>query len=164
MGNGIKSIEELVEIVEELKERNKKIVTTSGTFDLYHAAHARLFYKMGALGKLIVLVNSDTSTRMNKKPPRPYHSELDRAGLVASHEAVFCATIFPDEKPLRYLEVIKPHIHAKGGSWISGRISEERDLVASWGGEYKTFPLEEGYSSTDIEQRILEANRALRGD
>jgi len=55
------------------------------------------------------------------------------------------------------LKEIKPNFHVKGGSYISERIEKEKKLLESWGGEVKTFELEEGYSTTDVIKRILGA-------
>ena len=158
-------ISELLKIVEELKAQGKKIVTTNGSFDLLHAAHVRLFQKAKSEGDiLIVLINSDASVRRNKikegKPPiRPYVNQEDRACVIAGLESVDYVTIFDDEKPLEYMEKIKPDVHIKGGSGVPERYREEREFVESLGGKYIIFNLEEGYSSTNIEQTILERNK-----
>jgi len=157
---GIKTIDEMAAIAEELRSEDKKVVTTNGTFDLYHAAHARFFSQAKQFGDvLVVLLNSDSSVRRNKGELRPYNHELDRAEVVASHKDVDYVVVFPEDKPLDYLAKIKGHVHVKGGSWIPERIKEEKDFVAQWDGEYKTLELEQGYSSTNIEQTILDRNK-----
>ena len=37
------------------------------------------------------------------------------------------------------------------------RIKEEKDLLKSWNGEHKIFPLEDGFSTTNIINKILES-------
>jgi len=54
------------------------------------------------------------------------------------------------------LERIKPQKHVKGGSFIPERIKEEKELLDKWNGEFKNFELEEGYSTTNIIDKILE--------
>lgn len=157
MGN-IKSIEEIEFISENLRKENKIIVTTNGTYDILHSAHVRLLKKAKSLGDiLIVLINSDESIRRNKGPNRPIISENERAYLLSELKSVDYVVIFPQDKPLEYLARIKPHIHVKGGTYITERIAEEEEFVAKWGGKYKTFELEEGFSSTNIIEKILDS-------
>ena len=64
----IKNLNELKHIVENLKQKNKTIVTTNGTFDILHTAHLRLLEKAKYLGDvLIVLINSDSSVKTFKQ-------------------------------------------------------------------------------------------------
>ena len=56
---------------------------------------------------------------------------------------------------MKQLEAIKPNIHAKGGTFIEERIREERELLETWSGKLKTFTLEEGYSTTNVIEKIL---------
>lgn len=158
--NNIKTIEEIEEIVSELKKQGKIIVTTNGSFDLLHSAHVNLLKKAKTLGNiLIVLLNSDDSIKRNKGLKRPIINENERALIVSSLKPVDYVVIFPQDKSLDYLERIKPHFHVKGGSWIKERINEEEELIKKFGGQCKLFELEEGYSSTNIISGILERFR-----
>ena len=153
----IKTAGEIEKISKRLKDENKIIVTTNGSFDLFHKAHAKLFAKAKDLGDyLIVLVNSDKSVRDNKGDKRPIILEDDRAYLVAALRSVDYVTIFDERTPLSLLKIIKPNFHVKGGSYIEERIAEERKLVESWGGEFRAFPLEAGCSTTRIIDIIVQ--------
>lgn len=157
MKQKIKTQQEIKEIVDNLKKQEKKIITTNGTFDIIHAAHVRLLEKAKSLGDiLIVLLNSDASVRRNKGPNRPIIPEKERIEIIASLDSVDYVLIFDDDKPLRILKEIKPHIHVKGGSWDASRLEEERSLLESCDGELKTFELEKGYSTTSIIKKILD--------
>mgnify|MGYP001563089024 FL=1 len=154
---GIRTIEEIEGLAKELRLQNKTIITTNGSYDLIHSAHIRFLKKAKELGDiLIVLLNSDDSVRRNKDPNRPIIPENERACLLSELKPVDYVVIFPQDKPLDYLEIIKPHFHVKGGTWLEERIKEEKDFIAKWGGKYKTFELEEGYSSTNIIKKILD--------
>jgi len=151
----IKTIEEIEEIVKELKKQNKIIVTTNGSFDILHIAHINLLEKAKKEGDvLIVLLNSDESVRRNKGSNRPIIPENERAHIISSIRFVDYVVIFPQDKPLEYLEKIKPHIHVKGGTWLEERIIEEKELVEEWGGKFAHFLFEQGFSSTDIINKI----------
>src|SRR3989344_6232582 len=152
----IRSIEEIERVVPNFKNKSKIIVTTNGSFDLIHGAHARLLNKAKELGDyLIVLLNSDESIKRNKGPLRPIIPENERAYMLSELKSVDYVVIFPQENPLEYLRRIKPHIHVKGGSFLEERIAEEKKLVEEWGGKFMHFPLEEGFSSTDIIEKII---------
>ncbi|MBS3091794.1 adenylyltransferase/cytidyltransferase family protein [Candidatus Pacearchaeota archaeon] len=151
------SIEEISEIINPLKNIGKIIVTTSGSFDILHSAHVHFLQKAKKEGDvLIVLLNTDSSIKRNKGEKRPIVPEDERAKMLVSLECVDYVVIFNEDKPLKLLEMIKPNIHVKGGSFIPERIKEEKELLDSWEGKYKTFELEEGYSTTNIIQTILE--------
>ena len=156
----IKDISELKIIAENLKHQNKRIVTTNGTFDVLHAAHINLLKKAKSQGDvLIVLLNSDSSVKKNKGQDRPIIPERERAEMLASLDSVDHVIIFDEDRPLKMLEELKPHIHVKGGSWDLERIEEERNLLETWSGKLKTFDLEEGYSTTNIIEKILKTHK-----
>lgn len=156
MNPKIKSIKELLPIVEELKRIKKVIVTTNGVFDLLHVGHVRYLKKAKDFGDiLIVAINSDKSVKRFKGEKRPIFNENDRAEILSSLLFVDFVTIFEEDTPLNILSAIKPHYHIKGGSFLQDRIESERLLVESYGGKLLTFPLEEGYSTTLIIKKIL---------
>ena len=155
MGNKIKTIEEIVKISNKLREENKTIVTTNGSFDILHLAHVNLLEKAKKEGDvLIVLVNSDDSIKKLKGENRPIISENERALMLSALECVDYVVIFDEDNPLSLLEKIKPHKHVKGGSWDEERIRAEKELLAKWNGKFKNFELEEGYSTTNIIDKI----------
>jgi len=153
----IKTQEEIEKISHVLKILGKKVVTTNGSFDILHYAHVHLLEKARELGDvLIVLLNSDESVRRAKGDGRPIVTDGERAKMLAALECVSYVVIFNEDKPLELIARIRPDFHSKGGSWIEERIREERDLVMSWGGEFKNFELEEGFSTTRIIEKVLE--------
>ena len=160
MANKLKTVKEMEEIAGKLRGHKKIIVTTNGSFDILHAAHLNLLEKAKKEGDvLIVLVNSDNSIKRNKGEKRPIIPEKERAKMLSGLECVDYILIFDENKPLNYLSKIKPDKHVKGGSWDAVRMAEEKKFVENWGGKYVNFPLEEGFSTTNIIERILDANR-----
>ncbi len=157
--NKIKTAGEIEEIAEKLRQENKIIVTTNGSFDIIHYAHIDLLGKAKKEGDiLIVLLNSDDSIRRFKGPKRPIINQDERAKMLSALEVVDYVVIFDEDKPLKLIEQIKPHKHVKGGSFIPERVKEEHELLAKWGGEFKNFELQEGFSTTNIINKILEKN------
>lgn len=159
MPSKLKSQEEITALSENLKKQGKTIVTTNGSFDILHPAHINILEKAKTEGDvLIVLLNSDESVKRFKGQNRPIQNEKDRATMLSALESVDYVTIFKEDNPLNLLEKIQPHIHVKGGSFIEERIKQEQSLLSRWGGKFKSFPLEEGYSTTSIIEKILKIN------
>ena len=160
MQNKIKTQSEIETISQELKRQGKKIATTNGSFDILHVAHINLLEKAKKEGDiLIVLLNSDESIRRLKGKNRSIIPENERAKILSALETVDYVVIFDEDKPLSLLEKIKPYIHVKGGSFIEERIKEEKELLESWQGKFKNFELEEGYSTTNIIEKILDLSK-----
>lgn len=163
MENKIKTYSEIEKIAQELKSDGKIIVTTNGSFDILHYAHVNLLEKAKNEGDdLVVLLNSDYSIKRFKGENRPIIPEQERARMLAALQCVDYVVVFNEDKPLKLLEIIKPHKHVKGGTFIEERIKEEKDLLESWEGEFKNFELEEGFSTTNIINKILEKNGARK--
>jgi D-glycero-beta-D-manno-heptose 1-phosphate adenylyltransferase len=155
----IKTKDQIREISENLRKQNKKIVTTNGSFDILHYAHVNLLEKAKQEGDiLIVLINSDSSIRKFKGENRPIIPEHERAIMLSALQSVDYIVIFNEDKPLNLLKIIKPNTHVKGGTFIESRIKEEKELLESWGGKFKNLELEEGFSTTNIINKILEKN------
>ena len=57
------------------------------------------------------------------------------------------------ETPLNLIHFVKPDILVKGGDWDLEAIVGS-SFVASYGGQVKTIPYIEGYSTTSIERKI----------
>lgn len=148
---------ELVEEIEKLKKEGKIIVTTNGSFDILHWGHVSYLKKAKNQGDiLVVLINSDNSIKRAKGEKRPIIPEYERAKMLEALECVDYVSIFNEDTPLRLLELIKPSKHVKGGSFIQNRVNEEKNLIESYGGEHKILELEDGFSTTNIINKILE--------
>ena len=82
--NKIKTISQLVSIVQKLKKQNKKIVTTNGVFDILHLGHVKCLEAAKRLGDvLIVGVNTNASVKKIKGDKRPINGEKSRIGVLA---------------------------------------------------------------------------------
>lgn len=150
------------ELVYALKNEGKKIVTTNGSFDILHIGHMRFLEKARSEGDvLIVLINDDNSVKRFKGPSRPINSENERAEQLTFLSMVDYVIIFSEDKPLDLLKEIKPDLHVKGGSFLANRILEEKNLLESWGGKFKTFEMEDVYSTTNVINKISQTNNNL---
>jgi rfaE bifunctional protein nucleotidyltransferase chain/domain len=159
MENKIKTQSEIAAISLAAQQQHKVVVTTNGSFDILHYAHANLLQKAKNEGDiLIVLLNSDGSIKRNKGPLRPIISEKERSLMLAALQCVDYVVLFEQDDPLSLLKMIKPQIHVKGGSFLLERIQEEQETLKEWHGQFKNFELEDGFSTTNIINKIIETH------
>ncbi|HXW18099.1 MAG TPA: D-glycero-beta-D-manno-heptose 1-phosphate adenylyltransferase [Candidatus Acidoferrales bacterium] len=145
---------ELAREVEELKRAGKRVVFTNGCFDLLHPGHIRLLERARALGDaLIVAINSDASVRGNKGANRPIVPQNERAEVLAALEAVDYVTIFDEATPGEIVAAIVPNILVKGSDWGPNEIVGREEVEAA-GGRVVLMPLEPGYSTTGLIERV----------
>lgn len=149
----------LVRAVRAAQRRGKRVVFTNGCFDLVHAGHIRILERARAHGDmLVVAVNSDDSVRQMKGPGRPIVRQHDRAVLLAAFACVDFVTIFKEPTPQRIIEKILPDVLIKGSDWKAGAIVGA-ECVRARGGRIVRVPLLQGYSTTNLLERIRTAVR-----
>ena len=144
-------------VVERLRANGQRIVFTNGVFDLLHPGHVRYLQRARQLGDvLIVGLNADASVRRNKGPDRPLTPELERAEILAALECVDAVVIFDEDTPDAIIKAVQPDVLVKGADWAADRIVG-RDTVETRGGHVARIPVEEGFSTTAIVERIRRA-------
>lgn len=87
--------------LKHIKENNpgKRIVLSSGTFDLFHANHLSYLNKVKEFGDvLVVVVASDKRTSASKGEKRPIFPQQDRAEIVNGLKVVDYVFIDTGEK------------------------------------------------------------------
>jgi len=134
---------------------SRPLVFTNGVFDVLHRGHVSYLAQARALGAaLLVGVNSDASARsLGKGPGRPLNRELDRALVVAALQAVDFVVLFDEPTPCELIERVRPDVYVKGGDYDVERLRETA-LVRSWGGRAQAIPFVQGYSTTQLVERI----------
>jgi D-beta-D-heptose 7-phosphate kinase/D-beta-D-heptose 1-phosphate adenosyltransferase len=148
---------EAAAFVGRLRAAGKRVVFTNGVFDLLHPGHLRYLQQARALGDaLIVGVNSDRSVRAIKGEGRPINAEGDRAELIAALACVDAAVAFDEETPLALITALQPDVLVKGADWAEDAIVG-RDVVEARGGQVVRIPVEPGYSTTRIIDRVRES-------
>jgi D-beta-D-heptose 7-phosphate kinase/D-beta-D-heptose 1-phosphate adenosyltransferase len=145
---------ELIEQRRRWKRQGKTVVFTNGCYDLLHPGHIRLLEQARSLGDVLILaLNSDASTRRAKGPARPLVPEQERAELALALEAVDAVTLFDEATPRDLIASVLPDVLVKGADW--SHFVAGREEVEAAGGKVLTLPLEPGYSTTNIVERIL---------
>ena len=138
----------------KLRADGRRVVFTNGVFDILHAGHLRYLQQARALGDaLIVGLNSDASVRRNKGPERPINAEEERAEILSALECVDGVVIFDEDTPAEIIRAIQPDILVKGADWAEDAIVG-RDTVEARGGQVVRVPIEKGFSTSGIIEKI----------
>jgi len=138
------------------KRNGKRVVFTNGCFDLLHPGHIRSLETARALGDaLIVGLNSDDSVKSLKGPDRPVIPEQERAEILASLECVDAVVIFEELTPQEVIAALLPDVLVKGGDWPGSQIVGREEVEAA-GGRVVLVDVVEGYSTSDILEKIRE--------
>ena len=150
----IKTFDEIEISVEQWKSQNLSIVFTNGCFDLLHYGHLHYLAAARDLGdRLVVGLNSADSVKRLKGAHRPLNDELTRQHLLAALAFVDAVVVFEEDTPFELIKRIKPQILVKGGDYALHQIVGA-DIVLENGGQVLSLPFIEGYSTTQLEQRI----------
>jgi rfaE bifunctional protein nucleotidyltransferase chain/domain len=148
-------VEDALPWVESFRKKGMKLVTTNGCFDLIHSGHVQYLLDAASKGDILIVgINSDASVVRLKGPQRPLQKQMDRAFVIASLRAVACSFIFEENDPIRFLSLIKPDVHVKGGDYTPEQLPE-RAVVEQFGGKIEIVPFLSGYSTTSIVNKIL---------
>jgi D-beta-D-heptose 7-phosphate kinase/D-beta-D-heptose 1-phosphate adenosyltransferase len=146
--------EEIAQEIKRLRLKSKTIAFTNGVFDILHEGHIAVLSKAASFADvLIVGINSDASVRKLKGESRPVNNENSRALIMASLIMVDVVIIFDQETPLALIELIKPDVLIKGGDYTIGTIVGAKEVIDS-GGKVEIIPLEAGFSTTGIIDKI----------
>lgn len=141
---------------DRLHASGKRLVFTSGCFDLLHAGHVRYLDQARTLGDaLVIALNSDASVSLIKGPSRPVNTEADRAEVLLGLRAVDAVVIFDEPRTTGLIQQIRPHLFAKGGDYTLDSLNpEERAALETQGVEIHLLPELKGRSTTATLARL----------
>ena len=147
-------VSDAAEIARAFRAEGKRIVFTNGVFDILHPGHLRYLQQARALGDvLIVGLNADSSVRRNKGPQRPINTQQERAEILEALECVDAVVLFEQDTPAQIIDAVQPDILVKGSDWAEDAIVG-RDTVEARGGRVVRMPVEQGFSTTAIIEKI----------
>ena len=148
------SLDDLKNQVNAWKQAGEEVVFTNGCFDIIHRGHIEVLAQTADLGdRLIIGLNSDSSTQKLKGKGRPIIEEQSRAILLASLSFVDAVVLFSEETPLNLISTLKPDVLAKGGDYKIETIVGHK-VVQENGGQVILVPFVDGFSSTTIIDKI----------
>lgn len=136
----IVDLEEFASIIPALKKQGKLIVHCHGVFDLVHPGHIKHFQSAKKAGDILV-VTITADTYVKRGPGRPIFNQVIRTETLAALAAVDYVAIVHGPTAFDAITAIQPHFYAKGPDYknqaedITGKISEEEELVNSFGGK-----------------------------
>ncbi len=150
----LRTLDELMVMVNAARKSGKRIVFTNGCFDVIHAGHISLLERAAELGDmLVVAMNNDSSVRALKGESRPINDQAQRARVLGALGCVDAVVLFSEETPIRLIETILPDILVKGGDYTPETVVGA-DTVQRAGGRVELIPLIEGLSTTATVERM----------
>ena len=150
----MKTRSEAAGLARSLQGQGRVVVFTNGVFDILHPGHLRYLQQARALGDaLIIGLNADASVRRNKGPERPINPEAERAEILEALACVDAVVVFDEDTPAEIIRAVQPDVLVKGADWAEDAIVG-RETVEARGGRVVRIPIEQGYSTTAIIERI----------
>lgn len=139
-----------------LDREGKKLVFTNGCFDLLHVGHVRYLQEARALGDaMVVALNGDASVRELKGEGRPVNTAEDRAEILCALECVDRVVVFDEKRATRVIDIIRPHLYAKGGDYTPESLNpEERAALDRADAEICILSLVPGKSTSATLKRM----------
>jgi D-beta-D-heptose 7-phosphate kinase/D-beta-D-heptose 1-phosphate adenosyltransferase len=128
--------------VRQWKSRGFKVGFTNGCFDVLHSGHVAL-----------LSAASEQCVRRLKGDGRPFYKFSDRAAVIAALEVVDAVVGFDEDTPLDLIRRLLPDVLMKGADWTIDTVIG-REEVEAIGGRVELIDLVEGYSTTEIIDRM----------
>ena len=133
---------------------NKTIAFTNGVFDILHEGHIKILSRAASFADVLIIgVNSDNSVKRLKGTGRPINNQQSRSLILASLIITDAVIIFDEDTPLNLIKSIMPDVLIKGGDYTSTTIVGANEVISN-GGKVEIIPLEEGFSTTSIIEKM----------
>jgi D-beta-D-heptose 7-phosphate kinase/D-beta-D-heptose 1-phosphate adenosyltransferase len=140
------------------RQAGRRIVLTSGCFDLLHRGHVTYLSRAKSFGDvLIVGVNTDGTVASLKGPDRPVNPLGDRMEVLAALSCVDRVCAFDEPTPEALVRAIRPDVFVKGGDYVAEMLPEA-SAVREHGGQVRIVPYFEDRSTS----RLIETIRSSR--
>lgn len=140
--------------VEAWRAEGLTVALANGVFDLLHVGHVRYLQAAKALAdRLVVAVNSDSSTRAYKGPGRPIIPEGERAELLRALRCTDLVLLFSEPDVRLVIRTLKPDVHVKGTDYTPDSIPEKAEVEA-YGGRVAVAGDPKDHSTTALVARL----------
>ncbi|WP_429911367.1 D-glycero-beta-D-manno-heptose 1-phosphate adenylyltransferase [Glycocaulis sp.] len=135
-----------------------KVGFTNGCFDILHPGHlASLRHARSVCDRLVVGLNSDASVTRLKGEGRPVNPAAHRAAMLAALESVDRVVVFEEDTPEELIRAIAPDVLVKGADYKPDDLPGA-DFIKSRGGEIIIAPLQAGFSTTALVEKMKAGN------
>lgn len=150
---------DLIDLHDQLKAKDKKIVFTAGSWDLIHAGQCRYLEKAKEYGDILVVgVSSNAAISRVKGPNKPILDEKIRAEMLTFLRSVDFVTLLPEPSCVPTLGLLKPDVFVTvQEDWTQEyKKSKEYKTVTKYGGEVLVVDRQSTtVSTTQILQRAV---------
>lgn len=150
---------DLMSLRDQLKEKDKKVVFTAGSWDLLHVGQCRYLEEARARGDILVVgVSSNDAIRKVKGPNKPILDEKIRVEMLTYLRSVDFVTILPEPSCQPSLGLLQPHIFITvREDWTDNyKESKEYKTVIKYGGTVEVVDRQSTtLSTTAIVQRAI---------
>ncbi len=150
---------DLLTLGTKLKDADKKVVFTAGSWDLIHAGQCRYLEKARQRGDILVVgVSSNAAIRKVKGLNKPILDEKIRAEMLTFLSSVDFVTILPEPSCVPTLGLLRPDVFVTvKEEWTSEyKDSKEYKTVTKYGGEVLVVDRQStSISTTQILQRAI---------
>ena len=161
MGKIVSKEEFKTNIRPKLKSENKTIALCHGVFDLVHPGHVIHLEQAKEMGDVLV-VSITAAEYVRKGPGRPYFDDKMRMKFLSALECIDYVMLSEGYTVDDIIESVEPDIYVKGQEYqkerddITGKITEERELVEKHGGRL-------GFTSGQVFSSTKLINTAMSG-
>lgn len=150
---------DLMVLREKLKEKEKKVVFTAGSWDLIHAGQCRYLEKAKEMGDVLVVgVSSNNAIKVVKGANKPILDEKIRAEMLTYLRSVDFVTILPEPSCQPTLGLLQPDTYVTVKEDWTEKYQESREYktVVKYGGEVVVVDRQStSISTTKIIQRAI---------
>ena len=144
----------LDEVIQNEKRLGKKIVLTSGCFDIIHMGHILYLEEAKSLGDiLIVAINSDISVKCLKGEQRPILDEKQRLRIIAELKSVDYSYLFDGANIANDILQISPDVFVIGEESVA-EFPEEVQAAHQVDSEVYVIKRAHEFSTSEIIKRI----------
>ena len=132
----IYSLDHLQTIVSQLRKTNKKIILTSGCYDILHVGHIHTLRESKKLGDvLIACLSNDEQIRKLKGENRPINNYIDRINLFKTLSYVDYIVLYSEEHIEKeetlgkIMKCVQPYCWVKGSDYTIEKIMEKHPYL-----------------------------------
>ncbi len=151
-----------MDLHDQLKKRDKKIIFTAGSWDIINVGQARYLQEAKTYGDILVVgVSGNQAIRKVKGRNKPIMDEELRAEMLTYMKSVDFVTIMPEPSCQPTLGLLKPDIYITvKEDWNNDyKTTREYKTVTKYGGEVLVIDRQSPFiSTTKIIQRAIGAH------
>ncbi len=152
-------INELTDFRKKIAKTDKKVVFTSGNWDLLHVGQMRYLHEAKERGDILVVgVNSNAAVREVKGEGKPVLDEWIRAESLVFLDSVDFVTIVPVTSCKTVIELLQPNVFMTvGEKWNEEfKKSKEYKALKEYGGKVEVVDRQSPFvSTTKIMRKIV---------